>query len=262
MIHVVSDAEGVASAGARLVGAMLRGRAGRTRDGLSLALSGGATPRRLYELLSAEPGEAIPWERTSLFWGDERCVPPEDMRSNYGMVSRTGLLNRPLAGVHRMLGELPPDEGAAQYEDELKKIFSARGLPRFDLALLGLGGDGHVASVFPGSPGPTDRGHWVLPTEIYDGTRRLTVTLPVLAAAHSLLFLVSGEAKAEAVRQVLSKETRAADQPLPARYLLDIISVNKKAGWECPSVTWVLDRAAASLLPARRSRLDGGAAPR
>jgi 6-phosphogluconolactonase len=253
MIHVVSDAEGVATAGARLVGAMLRGRIQQTDSGISLALSGGATPRRLYELLSAESGEKIPWPRISLFWGDERCVPPEDIRSNYGMAARAGLLERPFAGIHRMLGEVPPDEGALQYEDELKKVFSERGLPRFDLILLGLGSDGHVASVFPGSAGLTDRGHWILSTETYGGIRRLTVTLPVLGAARSLLFLVSGEAKAEAVRQTLSRETGAADQPVPARFLLEMISVMKKAGWECPSVTWVLDKAAASLLPTRRA---------
>lgn len=262
MIHVVTDAEGVAAAGARLAGAVLRGRAGRTEDGISLALSGGTTPRRLYELLAARSGAKIPWARIDLFWGDERCVSPEDMRSNYGMVARTGLLDRSLAGVHRMPGELPSEEGAASYEDELRKAFSASEPPRFDLVLLGLGSDGHVASVFPGSPGLTDREHWILPTETYDGTRRLTVTLPVLAVARSLLFLVSGEAKAEAVRQILSKEKNAGDQSMPARLLLDMISVKRKAGWECPSVAWVLDREAASLLPVRRRRLDGGAAPR
>ena len=262
MIHVVSEAEGVAAAGARLVGAMLRGRAEHTGEALSLALSGGATPRRLYELLAGEAGEKVPWERIGLFWGDERCVPPKDVRSNYSMVARTGLLGRPLAGVHRMLGEWPPEEAAAHYEDELKQIFPARRLPRFDLALLGLGVDGHVASIFPGSPGLTDRGRWILPTEVYEGTRRLTVTLPVLAAARSLLFLVSGESKAEAVRQVLSKERNVGDQPMPARLLLDMVTISKKAGWECPSVTWVLDREAASLLPERGSRLDGEAVPR
>ena len=178
------------------------------------------------------------------------------------MVARTGLLGRPLAGVHRMLGEWPAEEAAAHYEDELKQVFPARHLPRFDLVLLGLGVDGHVASIFPGSPGLTDREHWVLPTEFYDGTRRLTVTLPVLAAARSLLFLVSGKSKAEAVRQVLSKDKHTGDQPMPARILLDMVSISKKAGWERPSVTWVLDRDAASLLPARSSRLDGEAAPR
>jgi 6-phosphogluconolactonase len=186
MIHVVSDSEGVATAGARLASAMLRGRAQLTDDAISVALSGGATPRRLYEFLAAEAGEKIPWPRINLFWGDERCVPPEDMRSNYGMVARTGLLNRPLAGVHRMLGELPPDEGAAQYEDELRKVFSERGLPRFDLVFLGLGSDGHVGSVFPGSRGSTDRGRWILPTEAYDGTRRLTFTLRAVSSSSSV----------------------------------------------------------------------------
>jgi 6-phosphogluconolactonase len=262
MIHVVADGEGVATAGARLVGTMLRGRAEQTEADLSLVLSGGTTPRRLYEILAAEPRTKVPWARLGLFWGDERCVLPEDVRSNYGMASRTGLLDRPVAGIHRMPGEFSPDEGAVAYEEELRGVLAGGPIPRFDLILLGLGEDGHTASLFPGSPGLTDRDHLVVVTGPYEGTRRLTLTLPTLAAARSLLFLVSGGEKAEAVRRVLSKERETVDETAPARLLLDVIAVKRKVRWECPSVTWVLDRAAAALLPARRPRLDSGPAPR
>jgi len=254
MIHVLPDTEEIVTAGTRLVGAVLRGRARQTNAGLSFALSGGATPRKLYERLAGDAGERIPWPRISIFWGDERCVPPEDLRSNYRMVARTGLLARPLAGIHRMPGELAPEEGAEKYAHELGTIFPQRHLPRFDLVLLGLGGDGHVASLFRGAPGLTDREHWVVPTETYEGTRRLTLTLPVLASARSLVFLVTGEAKAEAVRQVLSKEKEVGDRSLPARLLLEMVSMRERAGWECPTISWVLDRAAASLLPRHRVR--------
>jgi 6-phosphogluconolactonase len=262
MIHVVADGEGVAAAAARLVGTMVRGRAEQTEGDVSLVLSGGSTPRRLYEMLALESRSRVPWTRLSLFWGDERCVPPEDVRSNYGMTSRTGLLDRPVAGIHRMHGEFVPEEGAAAYEEELRAILAGGPIPRFDLILLGLGEDAHTASLFAGSPGLTERHYLVVATESYEGTRRLTLTLPMLAAARSLLFLVSGQEKAEAVRRVLSKERETVDETAPARLLLDMIAVKRKAGWECPSVTWVLDRAAAALLPARRPRLDAGPAPR
>ena len=105
--------------------------------------------------------------------------------------------------------------------------------------------------MFPGSSGLTDREHWVLPTEIYDGTERQTLTLPVLAAAHNILFLVSGGSKSEVLRRILSEKKGVADHTLPARLLLDMIAVKQKAGWERPSVYWIIDRDAAAVLPER-----------
>jgi 6-phosphogluconolactonase len=262
VIHVVNDPEKVAAAGARLVNTMLCGRAKQTSSNLSLVLSGGTTPRRLYNLLANGPGEKIPWGRVGIFWGDERCVALDDVRSNYAMVARTGLLDRPLGGVHRMPGELPPEQGAETYESEIRALYPDQALPRFDLILLGLGNDGHIASLFEESPGLTDRKHWVIVSEPYEGTRRLTLTLPVLAAARSLIFLVSGEAKAEAVRQVLAEEKPSDDRMSPAERLLQMIAINEMAGWDSPSLSWVLDKSAALLLDQRRLRLDGGAAPR
>ena len=128
MIHVVAGIDELAVVSAGLVTDVLKSGAERGTAGLSVALSGGATPRRLYQLLADEPGDAIPWPRVGLFWGDERCVPPEDMKSNYGMVMRTGLLDRPVAGVHRMLGELPPDEGALVVREGAQGVVSRAGI--------------------------------------------------------------------------------------------------------------------------------------
>lgn len=252
MIHILKDSEAVAAAGAHFVGTLLRSRARGTAGGLSLVLSGGTTPRRLYEILAGPAGDGLPWERVVLFWGDERSVQPDDLRSNYWMVAGTGLLDRPLGSVRRMMGELIAEEAASAYEKGLRAHFPEDALPRFDLVLLGLGADGHVASLFPGSPGLTDEEHWVVPTEVYEGTRRVTLTLPVLAAARDILFLVSGEAKAKAVRAILAEEIPGSVAALPARLLLERIAAKEQDGREAPAVTWLLDEAAAPLSPERR----------
>lgn len=245
MIHIVSDAERVATAGVRLIDTMLRGRARQTDGLISLVLSGGTTPRRLYELLAGKAGDAIPWEKVALFWGDERCLPPDDPNSNYGMVERTRLLERPMAAIYRMPGELEPDDGAREYERDIREALAGDRLPRFDLVLLGVGEDGHTASIFPDAPGLVERSRLVLPTDSYQGARRLTLTLPVLAAARSLLFLVSGEAKAQAVRDALSAGEKEDKRRSPVRTLLDMVGIAELADWDRPSTTWVIDRSAA-----------------
>jgi 6-phosphogluconolactonase len=161
-----------------------------------------------------------------------------------------------------MPGELEPEEGALVYEEELGALLPGHRPPRLDLVLLGLGEDGHVASLFPGSPALAEHEHCVAATEVYGETRRLTLTLPVLASARSLLFMVIGKTKAEAVRLALQVEGDSDTQAVPARMLLDAVSIRRMAGWEYPSTVWVLDRDAASQLPPRRSRLDGGPTPR
>ena len=144
--------------------------------------------------------------RVELWWGDERCVPPDDERSNYGMAKAT-LLDRVSSGnVHRMRGELGGEQGAALYAQELA------GLERFDLVLLGLGPDGHVASLFPGEPTLDETQRRVLGAEakFEPYVDRITLTLPVLRAADDVLFLVSGEGKAEAVRRAFADEPSRA----------------------------------------------------
>ena len=191
----------VAEEPARVVGERL---AAAARDGGHVVLTGGTTPGAAYELAA---GLQRDWTGVELWWGDERCVPPDDERSNYALAERT-LLDRVEPGaVHRMRGELGRDEGSRLYEQELGVV------QRFDLVLLGLGPDGHVASLFPGFPtlDVTDRdvlgseaGHEPL-------VDRISLTLPRLCATRELLFLVAGEDKADAVSRALdgepSKET-------------------------------------------------------
>jgi len=189
---VCSDAEGAARAAAeRLVEA--------ARAGGAIALSGGSTPRRSFELAAQlEPN----WAKASAWWGDERCVPPHDARSNYRL-AREALLDR-LARppeMHRIRGELPAEEAAAAYEDELGDL-------RLDLALMGLGPDGHTASLFPGAPTLDERVRRVLAAKpgLEPWVDRVTLTLPALSASREVLFLVTGEAKADAARRAFAEE--------------------------------------------------------
>ncbi len=172
-----------------------------------VALSGGSTPRQLYEQLATGPhGQQVPWERVHVFWGDERAVPPDDPASNYRLAHEALLSKAPLppANVHRMRGEAENlEEAAAAYEQELRLA-----LPRLDLALLGLGSDGHTASLFPGYPAQHETTRWVVATGVAPTeppVRRLTLTLPVLNNAAQVLFLVTGAAKADLVREILSE---------------------------------------------------------
>lgn len=214
-------------------------RAGR----FTVALAGGSTPKELYALLATQPYRArLPWRETHVFWGDERCVGPEHPESNYRMAVETLLRHVPVrpGQIHRMRGEDPdPDRAAAEYDALLRETFGlAPGVPpRFDLVLLGLGADGHTASLFPGSPALRETERLAVAVFVERlGARRLTVTLPVLNAAAATLFLVSGGDKAEILRAVLEAVPDA--EPLPAQL------VGPPAG----TVTWLVDAAAASLL--------------
>lgn len=194
-----------------------------------LALAGGSTPRRLYELLATDYRAEIPWQRVHFYWGDERCVAPEDEGSNYGM-ARTLLLDHvPLpAGVHRIRGELGPEQAAAEYEQTLDEAES------LDLAILGLGEDGHTASLFPGQLDPTDprRVRGVTAPAGVEPRDRVTLTLRGLEAFNAALFLVTGRDKREVVEAVMRSAAPSVEIPAtcvsPAR-----------------EVVWILDRAAA-----------------
>ena len=193
-ITVVEGAEEAA----RLVAQRLAEQAGA---GGSIVLTGGSTPRRAYELAA----ELAPdWSRAELWWGDERCVPPDDENSNYGMAKRALLdrLEREPAAVHRMHGELGRDAGAEEYERELA------GVGAFDLVLLGLGPDGHIASLFPNFPtlDVTDRSAIGSEAGHEPFVDRISLTLPRLCATRELLFLVAGEDKADAVARALAGE--------------------------------------------------------
>ena len=193
-ITVVADADEAA----RLVGERL---AEQARTGGSIVLTGGSTPPRAYEMAAElEPD----WSRVELWWGDERCVPPDDERSNYGM-AKAALLDRvenePRA-IHRMQGELGRDEGSREYRLELADAGT------FDLVLLGLGPDGHIASLFPNFPTLDVTGRDVVGTEagLEPFVDRISLTLPRLCNTRELLFLVTGEDKAEAAARALAGE--------------------------------------------------------
>jgi 6-phosphogluconolactonase len=177
----------------------------QARAGGSIVLTGGSTPRRAYELAAGlEPD----WSRVELWWGDERCVPPGDARSNYGLAKKALLdrLESEPGAVHRIQGELGRDEGVAEYRHELE------GVGTFDLVLLGLGPDGHVASLFPNFPTLDVTGRDVVGSEAGHEpyVDRISMTLPRLCKTTELLFLVAGEDKADAVSRALAgKPSRA-----------------------------------------------------
>ena len=189
------------------------------RGRFTVALSGGSTPRALYSLLAApEYKERIFWPQVHLFWGDERCVPPDHADSNYRMV-RESLLSKiqiSEANVHRMAGEKEPRIAAAEYEEELKDFFQLApgAFPRFDLILLGLGEDGHTASLFPGSDALEETKLLVTATYVAKlNSHRLTLALPVLNHGAVVLFLVTGASKAPVVKEILREDGRAARFP-------------------------------------------------
>lgn len=185
----------------------------------TVALSGGSTPKALYTLL-ATPGFAqrLSWNRVHLFWGDERCVPPDHPESNYRMVRECLLahVQIPAENVHRMAGEKTPQIAELEYEAELQEYFELKGgaMPRFDLILLGLGEDGHTASLFPGSEVLNDIDHLVATAYVERlQSQRLTLTLPVLNEGAGVVFLVAGASKAAIVKEVLGGRASARSYP-------------------------------------------------
>jgi 6-phosphogluconolactonase len=210
----------------------------KTGSRFTVALAGGSTPRQLYARLAAAQ---IDWESVHIFWGDERCVPPGHPDSNFRMAEETllGVISIPAGNIHRIPGEFPAEEAAQKYEAELR-IFFGGVTPRFDLVLLGLGGDGHTASLFPGNPAVRERTRWVVgvrhdtpPEPLVD---RITLTLPVLNAAANVLFLVSGAGKADRLAQVL----HGPFQPelLPSQGMRPVDGI----------LRWLVDQAAAAKL--------------
>jgi 6-phosphogluconolactonase len=205
-VLVLDDAEAVAVAAAGLVAAAIE-------DGLgTLVLTGGSTPRRAYRLLAERP---LPWGRVAVLFGDERCVPPDDPESNYRMAREELLQHVHPATVHRMPAELGAEEGAARYEPIVA------GLSPMELVLLGMGPDGHTASLFPGSPAVLAPGHAVA---VHGAPKpppdRVSLTLGALRAARRTVFLATGADKAEALLLAQRGEVPAGMIP-GAEYLVD-----------------------------------------
>jgi 6-phosphogluconolactonase len=215
----LADAAGVARAAAE---ELVRrcAEAVAVRGAFTLALSGGSTPLLLYRLL-ADPGAPyraqIPWPSVHLFFGDERGVPPGDPASNFRMAREALLDHVPAGSVLRIEGELGAPAAAVRYEAALRGRFGAE-VPALDLVLLGLGTDGHTASLFPGSPALLERERWVTTSAgPPPATQRITLTPPVLEAARALLFLVAGPDKAEPLRRLLRPSP--GEEPIPAAQL-------------------------------------------
>jgi 6-phosphogluconolactonase len=212
------------------------------RGRFTIALSGGSTPKNLYNLLATNARNSLPWDRMFFFWGDERHVPPTDPDSNYRMANEVMLSKVPVptANVFRVPAENPDAAQAAEeYEKTLRKAFqlSATDVPQFDLILLGMGPDGHTASLFPGTAALQEKSRLVVANWVEKlKTNRLSFTLPVLNAARVVAFLVSGTDKASVLKTVL--EENAPGEQYPAKL------VNPSAG----KLIWFLDRAAASSL--------------
>lgn len=238
---VLPDLEGLSEAAAELMAA-LAAEAIAHRGRFAVALSGGSTPRRLYQLLATPPWSGrIAWPDCHFFWGDERLVPPDHPESNFHLAQSALLARVPVLPhqIHRVPVETgEPEAVASAYEAELRRFFSpAEGeTPRFDLVLLGLGSDGHTASLFPERPALEEIHRWVVATPpgwLPPAVDRVTLTLPVLNAARAVAFLVSGADKAPVLRQILEKN---AD--LPAARVQPVEG----------DLYWFLDEAAAGQL--------------
>lgn len=242
-IKIVDDAEAMSRAAAQALIEHIT-ESFQKHDAYSIALSGGSTPRSLYALLAndTELRKQIPWERVHIFWGDERHVSPDHPDSNYRMAN-TALLSKvpiPATNIHRIRAEDPnADKAATNYEQEIYRFFNIKSgqMPRFNCVLLGMGSDGHTASLFPGSPALGEKKRLVMSNWVEKfNSFRITLTLPVFNNADLILLLVSGGQKAEIVKAVLANDSETIR--FPVQYLQPTNGV----------LTWILDQSAASRL--------------
>ena len=242
-VHILPDAAALARAAAdsfadaAIAAVALRGRA-------AIALSGGSTPRRMGELLALPPYRGdVPWDRLEIFWGDERWVPEDDPESNAGVAKRTFLDKVPVpsAQIHPFLTmHVRPDQAAQAYAATILSVLGSHaGVPRFDLVLLGMGDDGHTASLFPGTEALRERSALVVAHDVPKlHATRLTLTPPVLNAGRQVVFLVTGADKAQTLSAVLEGPVRPEE--LPAQLVRPVDG----------TLRWLVDRDAASRLAA------------
>lgn len=219
-LHPYLDPETLAFGAAEFIGT--KAKAAISNQGtFSMVLSGGSTPALTYQkLVEVSRREELDWSRVQVFWGDERCVPPEHEQSNYRLARQTLLDHVPIpaGNIHRMACEADPEAGSRDYEQVLRLIFPEQDWPAFDLILLGLGDDGHTASLFPGMEILNERTRWVAPVYVpHLNSWRISLTPPALNAANAIAFLVTGESKASTLKQILQP---AGDRrPLPAMHI-------------------------------------------
>ncbi|MBV8855811.1 MAG: 6-phosphogluconolactonase [Acidobacteria bacterium] len=240
-VLIFDDAESLARAAAARVAELAR-ESIDARGLFTVALSGGSTPRRVYQLLAGgEFGEGIDWPNVHVFFGDERMVPPDSAESNYRMASEALLSHVPIPpeNVHRIEGVGDAAANASRYESELRGLFKGGEWPRLDQVLLGMGDDGHTASLFPGTNVLHETRLWVAPNWVEKlGAWRVTLTAPAVNAARHVTFLVTGAGKAARLREVLKG---ARD---PSRLPSQLIRPHDG------TLEWFVDRAAAAGLEA------------
>ena len=203
----------------------------------SVALAGGSTPKATYQLLATTYRDRVEWPRVDIFFGDERCVPPEHKDSNYRMAREALLDHVPLGPdrVHRIAGEKPPAEAALAYQQILTRVLGSSGAPRLDLVLLGMGPDGHTASLFPGTTALNEKHDLVTATYVEKlDTWRVTLSAPMLCAAAEVVVMAGGAEKADNLKVAL----QGADGTVPIQL------VKPTSG----QMTWLVDRAAAAKL--------------
>lgn len=238
-VSIFEEAEEVAQAAASRFVELSRA-AIDAQGRFSVALSGGSTPRRTYQLLASDSfKETIDWAKVHVFFGDERCVPPTDADSNYRMADEAllSLVPIPARNVHRIMGEGDAVANARLYEDELQTFFDNAAWPRFDLVLLGMGDDGHTASLFPETKALEEGRAWVLANWVEKlGAYRITLSAHAINMAAHVIFLVAGAGKAARLAEVI----RGPRDPerLPSQL---IRTANGK-------LEWLIDRAAAANL--------------
>ncbi|MEM1339083.1 MAG: 6-phosphogluconolactonase [Bacteroidota bacterium] len=207
---------------------------------LHLALSGGSTPKLLFDLLATDYGTAIDWQKIHFYWGDERCVPPEDGDSNYGMTVAHlfSKIEVPKANIHRIMGEAQPEREAMRYANLLEiNLDRVAGIPQFDLVILGMGDDGHTASIFPHEIALWEaKDHCVVATHPNSGQQRISINGKVINTAKAVAFLVTGGNKAEKVNEIINRKAGFEDYPASL--------VHPLSG----ELYWFLDAGAASQL--------------
>lgn len=242
-MSIFDDREQFDHAAARYI-VQIANEALTAHDRFTIALSGGSTPKRLYGLLALEPYcNQIDWTRAEIFWGDERCVPPDDAESNYHLAYEVMLSKLPIPASH--VHRIPADQSdrvaaSAAYEQEMRRVFGTDRVPSFDLIQLGLGPEAHTASLFPHQASLRETERLVMSVSVpKPPPARLTFTPPLLNAAKHILFLVTGAEKADAVQAVLEGEYQ------PDEYPAQIVHPTQG------EVTWMLDTAAASRLHQR-----------
>jgi 6-phosphogluconolactonase len=225
---------------AEIAGMVIKGElAGKP---VTIALSGGSTPKLLFKILAEQYKTQVPWEFAHFFWGDERCVPPHDPESNFGVASSVFLekINIPAENIHRMKGEEDPESEARRYSDEIVKFTRKRnGLPVFDLVILGLGDDGHTASIFPGQNELlTSEKICEVAVHPVSGQKRISLTGRVINNADTIVFFVSGSNKAAVVADIIEKPgvtdyPAASIEPVSGRleWYLDLDAASMLSQW-------------------------------